>query len=216
MFIPRTFFPRKALALLLAGGLSIFVLSPALSDEGAATQTETRGWTGTHGALAGPMLDAAWFEHRKAIVYLLPQGADLSSIRVAASQIMQEEWIAGRHEIKHIFISNVSGRVRFAARQRIAVRDITEQVTIQAGQDLEYAAQNMPFVRNQVYFVWDPDAKLWSELIGPDAAGAPQLKILLLDHGNVARSIDPTKIDPNPELGELPEFVVTVRKTFDG
>lgn len=210
-------FPRKALLIGgLAGGLGLLASSSFASGDDSKARSPSRVWSSRQGALGGPTIGPEWFKGRQTIVYLLPQGADISSIRTAASQLMQEEWLAGKHGIKHIFISNVSGRLRFAARQRIAVHDIAEQVTIQAGQDLEFASDNLPFVREQVFFIWDPQAELWNELLGPNAADDPRLTILLLNQqGQVVETIDPATLDPEPELGQLSEFVTEVRQTFN-
>jgi hypothetical protein len=183
-------------ALSAAAIASAAVLSSATGEPPAAAE---RRWSGDHVAFGGgEMLDPAWFAGRRAVVYLLPDG-DMLAVRRAAASIMRDRWTEGDWSLKHVFVSDVGNRFRFAARQRLAVHAIATDVTTEAGQGPEFIPENEDFVRQNVFFVCDPGGSLWRELLGTPEAGTRVPSVVLLDYGGrVVKSVEPQRPEEAP------------------
>lgn len=145
------------------------------------TTTETVRWKSERQAFAGPLLDPAWFAKRRVIVYLMPEAGDLPAIRRAAALIMRDRWLEGDWTLKHLVVSDV-GRIRFVARQRVAVHDIAQRMTEEAGQEPDFAPENENYVRQNLFFLHDPEREVWRELIG-DGASLREGAVVMLDYG---------------------------------
>ncbi|MBA3312446.1 MAG: hypothetical protein H0T47_04010 [Planctomycetaceae bacterium] len=157
-------------------------------DASVSVATEGRRWTTERQAFAGPVLDPSWFAKRRVVVYLMPEEGDLVSIRRAAALIMRDRWLEGDWSLKHVVVSDV-GKFRFVARQRLAVHEIALRMTEEAGQEPEFASENEDYVRQNVFFLHDPDRNVWRELLGEQADGR-EAAIVMLDYGgNVVRTV---------------------------
>lgn len=175
-------------------------------------------WTAAHQAFAGPLLDAKWFSKRRVVVYLMPEQGDFPAMRDAAALVMRDRWLEGDWSLKHVIVSDV-GRVRFAARQRIAVREIAEQMTKEAGQKPDFIADNEDYVRKNVFFLHDPERTVWRELLGDRASGREAAVVMLDYGGSVVRVLDveealrPVEAAANgPDQLAEPTVVLEVRK----
>jgi hypothetical protein len=177
-----------------------------------------RHWTAAHHASAGPLLDADWFAKRRVVVYLMPENGNYSGMREAASLVMRDRWLEGDWSLKHVIVSDV-GRVRFAAQQRIAVREIAEQMTKEAGQEPDFVAENEDFARKHIFFLHDPERTVWRELLGDQASGR-EAAVVMLDYGgavvrvlNVDEALRPVQAAANgSDLLMEPSVVIEVRK----
>ncbi|HEX6987692.1 MAG TPA: hypothetical protein VF170_20095 [Planctomycetaceae bacterium] len=166
-------------------------LPGSASDPAGGADGEARRWTSARTGFAGPVLDPAWFAGRRAVVYLLPDGGDVAAVRRAADEIMRDRWTEGDWSLKHVIVSDV-GAARFAARRRVAVRDIAIEITRAAGQGPEFAAENEEFALQNVFFVHDPEGAVWRELLGEPEDGRRAAAVVLLDYGGrVVRVLDP-------------------------
>lgn len=190
------------------------------SESAAAPQAKPvqRHWTEAHQAFAGPLLDADWFAKRRVVVYLMPERGDFQAMREAAEVVMRDRWLEGDWSLKHLIVSDV-GRVRFAARQRIAVHEIAEEMTKEAGQEPDFVSENENYVRDNVFFLHDPEQSVWRELLGDRATGR-EAAVIMLDYGGaVVRVLDiedalrPVEAATNnPIQSSEPSVVLEVRK----
>lgn len=172
---------------------AIFASLPLSAEPEKQSDVSAR-WSTQHTAFNGPDLTSQWFAEHRAVVYLIPTNGDIPAFRRAASAIMQDQWTGGDWSLKHIFVSDVPNRLRFAAQQRLGVHDIATQVTAEAGQPAEMVSENEPFVRDHVYFVWDPKGSLWEELLAGESTKNKNA-ILFLDYGGkVVKVFDPKKL----------------------
>ncbi len=185
-----------------AAALSVaFASSFAIGDEPAA---EVRTWSEPRTAFAGPTLDADWFAHRRTVVYLLPKGCDERAVRHAAAAIMQDRWAEGDWTLKHVFVTDAAGRALFAARQRIAVHEIAQGLTKEAGQDESFVPENEDLVRQNVFFLRDPAGDVWKELLGESSAGRRAAVVFLDYGGKVVHAVVSSEPDATASAGETP------------
>lgn len=188
-------------AAILSGGL---LASPAAEPPSPdVAPAADRVWSSERDAFAGPTLDPEWFEKRRVVVYLLPDGGDKAAVRRAAEAVIRDRWNSGDWSLKHVFVGDVPERMTFAARQKVAAHDVAVRFTGEAGQPAEYTADNEEFVRQHLYFVWDPSGEIWAELLGHSEGRRPAA-VLLLDYGGrVVDTVDPT-VPPADPLGPDP------------
>lgn len=188
--------------------------SMAIATEPEAPSDPAPRWLSERSTFNGPELSPEWFAERRVVVYLLPTDGDVGAFRRAASAIMKDQWTGGDWSLKHVFVSDVPNRLRFAARTRIAIYDVALQITAEAGQPAEFAFENEPFVRDHVFFVHDPQGSLWDELLTNSKRSEREQAILFLDYGGrVVKAIDPTTINDGTErIGETPSIAVEARK----
>jgi hypothetical protein len=185
-------FVRRAAVVALPAAAIACTPAPIYGGPETATAESKRSvehWTGAYQAFAGPVLDAEWFSKRRVVVYLMPVDGDYTGMREAASLVMRDRWLEGDWSLKHVVVSDV-GRVRFAAQQRIAVREIAEQMTKEAGQEPDFVAENEDYVRKNVFFLHDPERKVWRELLGDQASGREAAVVMLDYGGSVVRVLD--------------------------
>ena len=183
-----------------------------------STSAETRHWTEAHQAFAGPLLDAGWFSKRRVVVYFMPADGNYQAMREAASVVMRDRWLEGDWSLKHVVVSDV-GRVRFSAQQRLAVREIAEQMTKEAGQEPDFVSENENYVRQNVFFLHDPECSVWRELLGEKATGR-EAAVVMLDYGgtvvrvlNVEEALRPVEAAATNSLETTePSVVLEVRK----
>jgi len=186
------FVRRAAVAALPAAAIACTPVPIYGGPETPAAQAERPAqphWTGAHQAFAGPLLDADWFAKRRVVVYLMPEGGDYLGMREAAALVMRDRWLEGDWTLKHVIVSDV-GRVRFAAQQRIAIREIAEQMTKEAGQEPDFVAENEDYARKHVFFLHDPERTVWRELLGERASGREAAVVMLDYGGSVVRVLD--------------------------
>lgn len=185
---------KKMLRLLSAAvcGAGVLALSAGADPGRSALCVEEerpagRGWQSAREAYDGPVLDAAWFAERRVVVYLVPTGG-LPAMRGPAAAVIRSHWTAGDWSLKHVFVSGVPSKPVFIAGRRIGLYDLAQAVTKEAGQGDEFVAANEDYVRQNVFFVHDPDGAAWAELLGEDATRGSA--VVLLDHGRVVKSIE--------------------------
>lgn len=204
---------------LISCGAGVQLVDGAEPDTASAASPDARHWTTERQAFAGPALDATWFAKRRVVVYLMPENGDLQAIRKAAALIMQDRWLEGDWSLKHVVVSDV-GKVRFVARQRLAVHEIALRMTEESGQEPQFASENEDYVRQNVFFLHDPDRSVWRELLGENADGR-EAAVIMLDYGGaVVRTVDaadalkPVESAANSDLSGAGQAVVVeeVRK----
>lgn len=147
-----------------------------------------RGWRAAREAYDGPVLDAAWFADRRVVVYLVPAGG-LPVVRGPAAAVIGSHWTAGDWSLKHVFVSSVPSKPIFMAGRRIGLYDLAQAVTKAAGQGEEFISSNEDYVRQNVFFVHDPEGTAWTELLGIPAGEPQGTAVVLLDRGRVVKSI---------------------------
>jgi hypothetical protein len=157
---------------------------PCVDEE----QPVGRGWQSSREAYDGPVLDAAWFAKRRVVVYLVPAGG-LPTVRGPAASVIGSHWTAGDWSLKHVFVSSVPSKPIFLAGRRIGLYDLAQAVTKAAGQGDEFVASNEEYVRQNVFFVHDPEGTAWTELLGVPAGERQSTAVVLLDGGRVVKSI---------------------------
>jgi len=191
-----------------------FVALPAAVCFGATASAATPGpvealkpepltWDFERSAFSGPTLDPAWFSGKRAVVYLVPDDARPAARR-AVAQVLRGCWSAGDFSLCHVFVSSTPGRAKFVAGRRIGLRDMAESLAEELGQDEEYVAMNEEHLSEEVvFFVHDPEAATWNDLLGHSADASPAPAIVLLDSGRVLRVIGiQTAVDGAGDAGE--------------
>jgi hypothetical protein len=225
---------RRAAATVLPAAVIAWSVAPiyAGAESLTAPQTNTapqantapqkgpvqRHWTAAHQAFAGPLLDAEWFAKRRVVVYLMPANGNYQGMREAATVVMRDRWLEGDWSLKHLVVSDV-GRVRFSAQQRLAVREIAEEMTKEAGQEPDFVSENENYVRDQVFFLHDPARDVWKELLGEQATGR-EAAVVMLDYGgkvvrvlNVDEALRPVESAASNSIQTTePSVVLEVRK----
>lgn len=209
---------RAAVACLCLAASCVAV---SAGDDGSTPQ---RKWSSARQASEGPILDAAWFENRKAIVYLIPEGG-LMTARRTANVVMRDLWTAEDWDTKHVFVGGVPSPLKFAIGKHAGLQDAVRELTKAYGQGEEAHEQNEALVRKHVFFVHDAKSTLWDELLGPDPADAEQVStetadelpvtVVVLDAGRVVGSIDVTQ--GNDDAHSAPDHIsAEVRRLLSG
>jgi hypothetical protein len=207
----------KALPIaLISCGTFVPMTSGADSNAPETVASSSRRWEHEHQAFAGPLLDADWFAKRRVVVYLMPEDGDLKAVRRAAALVMRDRWTEGDWSLKHVIVSDV-GRLRFAARRRLAIHEIAIEMTKEAGQEPQFASENEDYVLQNVFFVQDLDRSVWRELLG-EKHDERAAAIVLLGYGgkvvrvlNASEAVQPIEAAATGTAGQA-EIVVDVRK----
>lgn len=141
-------------------------------------------WTSSRRASEGRVLDGAWFAKRQVVVYLVSKGG-VPAIRKAATAVMQDRWAADDWSTTHVIVGDAPSATFFAAARRLALREATQEMEKAIAEGAGSAEEGEKFAEENVFFVHDPDGKVWQELLGTPTADGRPTAVVILEGGRV-------------------------------